>query len=252
MEQYFEEYDDTSLYDKENRGGEDIEFLKEVVRNIDSVIVDIACGTGRATIPLALEGKQLIGIDVHKGMLNAAIKKGEENNVSIQWVNEDCTNFNLQLKSKLIYSVGNSFQHFLSNQEQDGLLSAVSKHLEQGGLFIFDTRFPNVDELLQPPTEEYWTSYIDPDSGHKVELSTISHYDNLEQIQHYTTIRRYINDGNLIKELKTRIKLRYVFPKEMERLLEKHSLQVKEVYSDWKKTPLHENSYSMIYVCEKI
>ncbi|MEO4052303.1 class I SAM-dependent methyltransferase [Solibacillus sp. CAU 1738] len=252
MERYFEEYDDTSLYDKENRGGEDIEFLKEVVRNIDGVIVDIACGTGRATIPLAIEGKQLIGIDVHKGMLDAATKKGLEKNVSIEWIKEDCTNFDLGLKTKLIYSVGNSFQHFLTNEDQDGLISSVSKHLEKGGLFIFDTRFPSADELLQPPTEEYWTSYIDPETGQKVELSTISHYDNLEQIQYYTTIRRYLNEGNVINELKTRIKLRYVYPKEMERLLEQHQLQVKEVYSDWKKTPLHSKSYSMIYVCEKI
>lgn len=63
-------------------------------------------------------------------MLCEARKKSSKLELQIEWVEQDCTKFNLNVKSNLIFSVGKSFQHFLSNEEQDGLLSSVNKHLE--------------------------------------------------------------------------------------------------------------------------
>lgn len=38
-------------------------------------ILDIACGTGRVTIPFIENGYQMIGVDIHEGMLAEAKKK---------------------------------------------------------------------------------------------------------------------------------------------------------------------------------
>lgn len=198
----FEEYDDPILYDMENELYiEDVPFLlKEALKTIGPII-DLACGTGRVTIPLASKGHQLIGVDVHRGMLDAARKKSEELNLNIKWVEQDCTKLDLNIKSHLIYSVGNSFQHFLTNEDQDRLLSSVNKHLHNEGIFIFGTRFPSVDELLQSSIEEYWKTYIDSETQYPVDVYTVSNYDSLNQIQHYTTIRKYKNkNGEIINE----------------------------------------------------
>ncbi|MDH5162310.1 class I SAM-dependent methyltransferase [Heyndrickxia oleronia] len=250
----FEEYDDPILYDMENELYiEDVPFLmKEALKTVGPII-DLACGTGRVTIPLASKGHQLIGVDVHRGMLDEARKKAEDLNLNINWVEQDCTKLDLNIKSHLIYSVGNSFQHFLTNEDQDGLLSSVNKHLHNEGIFIFGTRFPSVDELLQPSTEEYWKTYIDSDTQCPVDVYTISNYDSLNQIQHYTTIRKYKNkNGEIINEKRTNINLRYVFPKEMERMLLATGFEIIHLYKDWKETPITNDSYEMIYVCRKI
>ncbi|HWL23471.1 MAG TPA: class I SAM-dependent methyltransferase [Ureibacillus sp.] len=249
----FEEYDNPSLYDKENENYiAELPFLLEWASKNDGTIIDLACGTGRVTIPLAQEGYKLIGVDIHKGMLETAIRKSSNRNLQIEWVEQDCTNFNLNLKSKLIYCVGNSFQHFLTNESQDQFLSSVTNHLEEDGVFIFGTRFPSPEELLQPSQEEYWRSYIDSDTNYTVDVYTLSNYDSLNQIQHYSTIRKYKNmEKELIDELKTNIRLRYVFPKEMERLLYSNGLEMIHLYKDWNKTPITNDSYEMIYVCKK-
>ncbi|WP_397537758.1 class I SAM-dependent DNA methyltransferase [Rummeliibacillus pycnus] len=250
----FEEYEDAVLYDQENdMYHEDIKFLEKYASTIDGPIIDIACGTGRATIPLAKAGQELIGVDVHEGMLRAAEKKSSELELNIKWEKQDCTNLNLDVKSNLIFTVGNSFQHFLTNNALDGLLSSVHKHLHDGGLFIFGTRFPSLDELLQPPTEEYWRSYIDQVSQQKVDVYTISRYDALTQLQHYTTIRKFAGvNGVNVNEKRTHITLRYVFPKEMERILSNNGFEILGIYKDWNETPIDENSYEMIYVCRKL
>ncbi|WP_090991004.1 class I SAM-dependent methyltransferase [Bacillus sp. OV322] len=250
-----EEYDDPILYDRENdKYVEDLSFLIKWASKSEGLpIIDLACGTGRATIPLARLGYKLIGVDIHKGMLREAKKKSPEPELQIEWVEQDCTKFNLNVKSNLIFSVGNSFQHFLTNEEQDGLFSSVNKHLEHGGVFIFNTRFPSPEELFQPDTEEYWKSYIDEDTTNKVDVFTISRYDSLRQIQNYATIRKYLNnEGKIIDEKRTNIRLRYVFPKEMERILLFNGLKIVNIFKDWKETPISNDSYELIYVCEKV
>lgn len=250
----FEEYDDPILYDKENaQYTEDLPFLMKWASKTEGTIIDLACGTGRATIPLASKGYKLIGVDLHKGMLAEAKKKSSKLNLQIEWVEQDCTKLNLKIKSNLIFSVGNAFQHFLTNEAQDKLLTSVNRHLEIDGVFIFGTRFPSTEELLQPSTEEYWRTYIDSDTLMKVDMYTISNYDSLNQVQHYTTIRKFINEnGKVVDEKRTNISLRYVFPREMARILFCNGFEILHVYKDWNEGPIANDCYEMVYVCKKI
>jgi ubiquinone/menaquinone biosynthesis C-methylase UbiE len=242
------------LYDKENDTyTEDVKFLEKWASKTEGLIIDLACGTGRATIPLANKGYTMIGVDLHKGMLNEAKKKTSNLDLQIDWIEQDCSKLDLNVKSNLIYSVGNSFQHFLTNEDQDGLLMSVNRHLEIGGIFIFGTRFPSADELLQPSTEEYWKTYIDLETLFKVDVYTVSSYDSLKQVQHITTIRKYINKAEeVVNEVRTNINLRYVFPKEMERILYGNGFEIVSVYKDWRETPISDDSNQMVYVCKKI
>ena len=250
----FEEYDDPILYDKENNTYiEDIHFIEKWASKQEGIIIDLACGTGRATIPLARKGYRLIGVDLHKGMLNEAKRKTSNLGLQIKWIEQDCSRLNLNVKSKLIYTVGNSFQHFLTNEAQDGLLMSVNRHLETDGIFIFGTRFPSAEELFSPNTEEYWKSYVDDDTKNIVDVYTISSYDFLKQIQHNITIRRMKDSvGKVVKELQTNISLRYVFPKEMERIIQGNGFEIVSVYKDWNGTPISDECDQMIYVCKKI
>lgn len=201
----FEEYENPLLYDQENEAYKgEIPLLLKWAAKKQGPIIDLACGTGRVTIPLAASGHTLIGVDIHKGMVEEARKKSIQLHLPITWMEQDCTKLDLQMKSYFMYSVGNSFQHFLTNEAQDGFLSSINLHLEMGGIFIFGARFPSVEELLQPPTEEYWKTYTDHDTQHTVDVFTISTYDALTQIQHYRTIRKYKNaNGEIVDEKST-------------------------------------------------
>ncbi|WP_223701810.1 class I SAM-dependent DNA methyltransferase [Sutcliffiella deserti] len=249
-----EEYDDPLLYDLENEAfKDDIPFLMKWADKTKGPIIDLACGTGRATIPLAAKGHKLIGIDLHRGMLEKAKEKSSELDLQIDWLKQDCTRLDIGVKSRMIFMVGNSFQHFLTKEAQDSLLSSIYRHLDTGGVFIFGTRFPGREELLQPEEEEFWKTYQDPHTFQNVDVYTISRYDSLSQVQHYTTIRKLKNtERETVEEKRTNISLRYVYPKEMERTLLSNGLQILHTYKDWKETPLTQDSYQMIYVCKKL
>ncbi|MBL5768460.1 class I SAM-dependent methyltransferase [Heyndrickxia sporothermodurans] len=94
----FEEYDDPILYDKENDPyTADIPFLLKWAAKTEGTIIDVACGTGRATIPLAKNGHKLIGVDVHNGMLAEAKRKTDKLNLPIEWIEQDCAELNLNV-----------------------------------------------------------------------------------------------------------------------------------------------------------
>jgi ubiquinone/menaquinone biosynthesis C-methylase UbiE len=241
-----EEYHHPARYDMENEGYlSDVRYLLTWANKVTGTIIDLACGTGRATIPLAEQGHPMVGVDIHRGMLAQAKRKSTH--LSVTWVEQDCKSLNLGIKSPFIYMVGNSFQHFLTNEDQDGLLKSVHHHLETDGVFLFNTRFPSREELLQPSTEEYWKSYTDPSTGKQIDVYTMSNYDSLQQIQQYTTIRRTEGEGDNY----TNISLRYTYPKEMERLAESNGFQIIGVYEDWQETPLSKESQNMIYILKR-
>ncbi|MBM6647735.1 class I SAM-dependent methyltransferase [Bacillus sp. RIT 809] len=226
----------------------DFPFLLSWVQKLNiqnEWILDIACGTGRVTIPFIENGYQMIGVDIHEGMLTEAKRytKGK-------WLQQDCLQLSVEETIPLAYMVGHGFQHFLTNIHQNQLLTSIHNVLAENGIFIFDTRFPSKEELMQPSTEEYWTTITD-EKGRRCDLYTELNYDSIQQIQHYITTRRFYEDNTLVEELKTTIDLRYTYPQELERLLVENGFELLHIYNDWDGNELQEDCYSMVVVCRK-
>lgn len=245
----FEKYQDPEYYDLEYQNYlSDVPFLAEWAEKSTGPIIDLGCGTGRITIPLAQQGHQLIGVDLHEGMLGRAREKTLDANLSIDWVLQDCTQLALNTEAPLIYMTGNSFQHFLTNESQNQLLESVKTHLSDDGVFIFNTRFPILNELAQ--VEESTRTYTDKRHRKIREINTET-YHPLTQILHCTSVRETLEGSNENSVEQDSISLRYVFPLEMERLLTDNGFEVLDAYSSWDKKPLHASSSEMIYVCKK-
>ncbi|CAM3477619.1 MULTISPECIES: class I SAM-dependent methyltransferase [Saccharibacillus] len=243
-----EEYADPQRYDRENEDWKpDLPLLLKLAGEaFGHSVLEIGCGTGRTAIPLAEAGYPVVGVDLHEGMLDLARSKAEVCGVAVDWRAGDIANLTLADPAGFVYMTGNGFQHFLTNEHQNSLLQAVKRNLIVGGTFVFDTRFPGPEELMQPETEQFWRSTTEPD-GLRTDLYTIARYDALTQIQHYTTIRRQ-EAGS---EQRSRIALRYTYPQELLRLVEQAGFAVEGLYSDWNLSPLAPDAYSMICVCRK-
>jgi len=246
-----EKYNDPEYYDLQYQNYlKDLPFLLEWAEKQNGEIVDLACGTGRLTIPLAERGYKIIGVDINEGMLNRAKEKTINMNLPIQWELQDCTELSLNTVGSLIYMTGNSFQHFLTNDSQNRLFKSVNTHLVDGGVFIFNTRFPILNELAT--IDESKHTYFDK-RNRKVTECEVDTYNPLTQILHSTSTREFYNhDDEVISIEKDSISLRYVFPLEMERLIEQNGFSILNVYSSWEKDSLKKDSSEMIYVCKKI
>jgi SAM-dependent methyltransferase len=247
FENNLEKYEDPLAYDKlYNDYKEDLDYIIECVKQDSNPIIELACGTGRLTIPMAKRGLEMIGIDIHAGMLKLAKQKAKEEQVKIHFEQQDCTKLNLLTKASLIYMTGNSFQHFLTNESQNELFQSVKNHLQPNGEFIFDTRNPILNELaIVEETEERYTN-----SNNQLVIEKSSEaYHHPTQTLHCTTTYEVSKEGQLVETKKDSISLRYTFPMELNRLLVEHGFKLVNLYGSWKKEPFTKNSVSMIIHC---
>jgi len=242
-----EMYEDPVQYDElYDHVQEELAFVLENTKWKEEPIIELACGTGRITIPMATLGFQMIGVDIHTGMLQRAQEKAKRKELSIQWIHQDCTKLDLSVQSPFIYMTGNSFQHFLTNWDQDELFTSVKKHLLPNGEFIFDTRNPILLELAEGEdlTEETTNSH-----NQKIIKRDIETYDPLTQILHCTTTIERIENKQVIHHTRSAISLRYTFPLELKRLLNSHGFEIINLYGSWKKNTFNESSVSMVVHC---
>jgi len=247
FEENFEKYADPEMYDHLYEGYQkDLNVILEWAKP-DEPVIELACGTGRLTIPMAKQGFQMVGVDLHEGMLARAKQKANEQMVSIEFLLQDCTKLTIPEKSSLVFMTGNSFQHFLTNEVQDALLQSVRQHLVKDGVFIFDTRNPLLHELAA--VDEYEEQYSDKNGNQIIEFHR-EKYNSMTQILHCHTDREIYHEEALIAKEQDGISLRYSFPLEMERMLKDNGFEILQVYGDWDKNELNAKSISMVYVCK--
>ena len=194
------EYDDGAEYDLENgTGGPDLDYYRELAREVGGPGLDLACGTGFLTIPFAEIGLAMTGVDIAPAMLDHARSKA--GTLPIRWLHADCRNLDLGERFRLITLTGNAFQEFRTRQDQEGLLGAARRHLAPEGVFAFETRFPRASELMTAAAlaggwsaEVPWRQYEDA-QGHLVSVSTAQRHDALRQTVEYVIYQRWQEDG---------------------------------------------------------
>src|SRR5437773_1998705 len=86
-------YEDAEFYDQEfaNRNTE-IPFYVKQAQLATGPVLEVGCGTGRLTLPIARAGIDITGMDVSQPMLEQARRKAEAENLRVTWVKQDCRN----------------------------------------------------------------------------------------------------------------------------------------------------------------
>jgi SAM-dependent methyltransferase len=259
-----EEFADADVYDLEDDSDVGIAFYAALAHESGGPVLEIACGTGRVAIPIARQGFAVTGLDVVPGMLARARAKSA--GLPTRWLEGDARDFDLGETFRLIFLTGNAFQAFLTRADQEALLGRVRAHLHDDGLFAFETRNPRqriaaAAEAQGTPqaglfaylesreTEQLWQTYTDA-RGRTVRLSKTQIWDPGAQLLHWTTFRRWHEDGVLQTKV-TRIAVRFTSAQELARLLHDNGLEIVRQYGGWNLEPLSAASRSIIVVCRK-
>ena len=243
------EFRDPQTYDLEVENyDEDRPLIEQWARSLGGPLLDIACGTGRTAIRMALQGYQVTGVDIVPEMIAQHARK-QANVLFPLSGSADARTFRLQKQFPFMYMLGNAFQFFLTREDQEALLARAREHMHPEGCFLFGTRNPSPQNLLEvhhPEGEKYTTS-----DGGQLVITEAQHYDPMTQIQHYTRHLTFLHPGGQHEEKTLRTALRYVFPQEMEALLFYNGLQIRSCYGSWQQEPLTATSRLMIYVCQR-
>ena len=175
-------YDDPILYDRVVRPGPCEAFYRDLARQTGGPILELACGTGRLTLPLARDGHEVVGLDASPAMLQATQDKADAEGVEIAFVQQDMRAFELGRRFPLIILCCNSLAHLTTNEDVKSGLACILKHLAPGGLFAFDIVNPDVRALARSHAECMRLD-LGPNPSSAIAVEEIASYDPVQQIR---------------------------------------------------------------------
>jgi len=122
-------YDHPDVYDVLLPARAEVPFYVDLARQQAGAVLELACGTGQLTIPIALCGLPTVGLDQSAAMLKVAKRRAAEVNAAVALVQGDMRDFALDREFDLIFIARNSLLHLLSTTDLHAAFSAVRRHL---------------------------------------------------------------------------------------------------------------------------
>jgi SAM-dependent methyltransferase len=105
-------------------------------------LVDIGCGTGNITLPMAKRGYKTTGLDLSEDMLALAEQKSQEQGAGIRFLGSDMRSFSLGFRADAAISSFDCINYLLKTADVESSFYRTHENLQKGGLFIFDVATP--------------------------------------------------------------------------------------------------------------
>lgn len=217
-------------------------------------VLEIACGTGRVTLPLARAGVRITGLELSSAMLAQAQTKSV-GLPGVTWVQGDMRTFDLGRPFGLVIIPGHSFQFMLTPADQVRCLQCIRRHLVPGGVLVvhldhLDFGWLGSLRAVPPAALEFGAPVAHPVTGKLIRTAHAWTYEPATQTAGVTTVWEEITaDGVVLARWKRPpMRLHCVFRFEMEHLLRRVGFAVDAVYGDFEGGALVDDSHSMIWV----
>ena len=232
-------YSDPELYDSLfPSGGPSDQFYLEEARRSGGRVLELGCGSGRLTIPIAQAGVEIVGVDLSQRMLERARAKASMHGVDIQFVEADMRSFDLPDKFAAILIPGNSLLHLVSVDDLRQCLASVRRHMAPDGRLIFDVSKWSLSRFDAPRHSQFQMGEISVD-----ETGT---YDAANQVRH---IVWHFSKPNQPDYLVTEYQLRVIFPQELLLLLDATGIRLEARYGEFSREPFVSSSPRQVCIC---
>ncbi len=117
---------------------DDVLFVLRLTGSVSGDVLDLCCGPGRFSIPLARMGFNVTGVDTTGFLLNIARNRASIENVRVNWVQENMRHFSRPDSFDLILSMFTSFGYFTDHRDNMKVLHNARESLRNGGKLVIE------------------------------------------------------------------------------------------------------------------
>jgi SAM-dependent methyltransferase len=236
----------------------DIDFYLQYCVTAKGPILELGCGTGRILLPAAEAGCQITGLDISKHMLAQCQRKLQRNSSAIQnrvqLVQSDMTTFDLAESFQLSIIPFHAFQHVIAADDQLACLRRINRHLSTGGHLILDVFQVNLKWINNPRATEESEDFAEqdlPDGRRLRRTSRVAAFHPADQVNDVEMIYHLTSLDGTTERIVQAFPFRYFFRYEMEHLLGRCGFKAVDLFGNFDRSPLADNSPEMIFVAKK-
>jgi len=224
----------------------EIHTLTALALEQGGAVLDLCCGTGIVTVPLAETGLEVVGVDISEAMLSQARAKAA-GRTNLTFHLRDALEFSTKQRFGLALMTGNAFQCFLIERDIAALLAKVYLLLDSGGIFIFDTRLPEGYDFTLDDDFRLWSEYKDAAGNRVCFLAKQAAYDAGHGLLRYE-MQDVFADGTVKPSSET---LKFTPLDTLLKLVQKAGFEVVGTYRNWTREPLLENGAVGVFELKK-
>ena len=231
-------------------------YLEEAARtDAPSRVLEIGCGTGRLTLPLAQAGHEVTGIDFSPAMLARAREKLAAEPRSVQdrvtLVEGDARRIELGEPSSfdVVLAPFRVLQHFPAIADQLDVLTSARRQLRPGGRLVFDVFNPSYPMMTRDRSAEFEDTPERslPDGRtlrRTVRVLTVHWAEQVSDIE----LIYYLRTGDRVERVVQSFAMRFFTPSELTHLVARAGFELDALYGDFDRRPLDDAAPEIIVV----
>ena len=233
-----------------SRQKEDVKFWLKQTKKYGDPVLELACGAGRITIPIAEEGYDITALDSSASML-AKLKKRTFHLPNLKISKQLMQSFKFADPFRFCFISYSSFQQLLTLEDQMTCLKNIHRHLHIDGKLGLDIGTCICEGPDSLPFTHLYTEY---NQQHKEKISMFTSFktDRLNQIKHWKD--RYLIESSSgdKKEIINQLSLKECSRDYMELLLPACGFKIVEIWGSFREGLPNQDSHNLLILAEKV
>lgn len=227
-------------YDLAPHHPDDVPFYLERLHSDDSRVLELGCGTGRVSLPLARACSHLHGVDHSESMLAVCREKvqaAELDAARVTLSHADISDFDLGDRFDLIIAPFRVIQNLETEAQLAGLLSCVRRHLTPSGRCVLNVFLPSKERAEMVATwaspEERLAWDVETPGGRVVCYDHHVCVTENPLVVHPRLIYRHFVGEDLVDEAVLEIAMRCFYPDEFVERIESAGFSVTNTWGGY-------------------
>jgi SAM-dependent methyltransferase len=188
-------------------------------------VLDLGCGTGGHALELARRGYSVTGVDRSPAMLDLARTKANDTAAEVCLELGDLRDLHLEQRFDAVIAMFAVVGYQVQDEDLRGAVASVRRHLEPGGLMIFDCWYgPAV--LAQGPSHRSKTIGDPADAAERLVRTADGRLDEGRNVCVVDLHLERVREGRVVSRTAEQHEMRYFFRQELEDLVASEGLGI--------------------------
>jgi SAM-dependent methyltransferase len=242
---WFDDYFDDNYFELEEPDDEEtifhVIFLKSFLTCPPGAeILDLACGAGRLSYPMARLNYKVTGLEYNNALMHYCRTKAKKENLDAEFIKGDMRKIPFENKFDFVLSFNHSFGYF-DDPENIDVIRGVYKALKSGGRFLID--LANKESMLRGFDSQLRKWFRRQDKYYLLRREFDVLTDRFDTYLHVV--------GDNIEKRDYIASIRYYSYPEMKGILLDAGFRILQVYGSYDKKPYVLGCQRMVILAEK-